>query len=351
MNTNTPQDYINILTTDTELLPLLTTAYTLRKKTWGNEVQLHIINNIQNGHCPEDCGYCAQGKNSDAPITEYTMKSDAEILAEAKAAHESGAYRYCMVLSGRGPSNIRVNKLAKLIQTIKSQYPIQICLSAGLVNDTQAAVLKAAGLNRLNHNLNTSEHRYAEICTTHTFEDRLNTLHAAQNAGIEACSGVIVGMGETPEDLVEVAYKLKELNVPSIPVNFLLPIEGTPIDKSHTLTPQYCLKVLCVFRLINPTAEIRIAAGREYHLRSLQPLALYPANSMFVEGYLNTPGDTLEKTLQMIEDNGFKVAGTHDTQQLLEKRKATHPATPKETTEELHLKTKTELRPYRFISN
>ncbi len=301
-----------------ELLPLLDAAYQVRKKYTGNEVQLHIINNAQNGYCPEDCYYCAQAKSSDADIEAYPIKSDTEMLAEARGAYESGAYRYCMVFAGRGPSKKRVEHLARLIAEIKSRYPIQVCLSAGLIDHEDAQALKAAGLDRLNHNLNTSEGHYPKICTTHTYQDRLDTLHAAQTASIELCAGIIVGMGEKERDVIEVAKSLRELEVQSIPVNFLIPIPGNALSQASNLTPEYCLRVLCLYRFLNPKAEIRIAAGREVHLRNMEVMALYPANSLFVDGYLNTRGASRRETLQMIKDAGFTIKADRALEDLLE---------------------------------
>ena len=300
---------------DVELLPLLNAAYQVRKTYFRNEVQLHILNNAQNGYCPEDCHYCAQANSATTDIEAYPLKPDAEILEEAKRAYESGAYRYCLVMSGRGPSAKRVSHLAELIHTVKARYPIEVCLSAGLIDVESARVLKAAGLDRLNHNLNTSEVHYPKICSTHTYQDRMETLQAAQTAGLACCSGVIVGMGEETDDLIKVAKALRKLEVASLPVNFFLPISGTQLSESvtaqrsvpTTLTPDYCLRVLCLYRFLNPRAEIRVAAGREHHLRSMEVMALYPANSMFIDGYLNAEGSTATRTLEMIKDAGFTV--------------------------------------------
>ena len=314
---------LHILTSqEIELLPLLDAAYQVRKKYTGKEVQLHIINNAQNGYCPEDCHYCAQAKSSNADIEAYSIKSDAEILAEARCAYESGAYRYCMVFAGRGPSKKQVEHLAKWIKEIKSRYPIQACLSAGLIDSGKAQTLKAAGLDRLNHNLNTSEAHYPNICTTHTYQDRMDTLHAAQTAGIELCSGIIVGMGEAEKDVIGVAKTLRKLKVESIPVNFLLPIQGNMLSEEPDLSPEYCLRVLCLYRFSNPKAEIRIAAGREVHLRSMEVMALYPANSLFVDGYLNAKGASRAKTLRMIKDAGFTVKADLPLEELLKQEEA-----------------------------
>lgn len=294
---------------DVELLPLLQASFEPRRQAFGRKVMVHVLNNVQNGLCPEDCGYCSQNKDSAAAIKKYAMKSDAQIMAEAEAAAKSGASRYCMVLSGRGPTVERTKRIGKLVREIKDRWPIEVCLSAGLMGDEHAAILKEAGLDRMNHNLNTSERRYAEITNTHTYADRVATLGAAKRAGIESCSGMIVGMGEASIDIVEVAYKLRELEVPSIPVNFLIPIEGNQVQEDGSLTPERCLRALALMRFVNPTAEIRIAGGREGHLRSMQPFGLYPANSLFVEGYLTTKGDPVEDTYAMIRDAGFEVEG------------------------------------------
>jgi biotin synthase len=300
---------------DVELLPLLDAAYQPRRAAFGRTVMVHVLNNVQNGLCPEDCGYCSQNKDSDAAIRKYAMKSDEAILAEAESAAKSGASRYCMVMSGRGPTVDRTRRIAGLVREIKSRWPIEVCVSAGLMGDEHAQILKEAGLDRMNHNLNTSERRYDAITSTHSYADRVATLEAAKRNGIESCSGMIVGMGEESVDIVEVAFKLRELEVPSIPVNFLIPIKGNQVQTDGSLTPERCLRALCMMRFINPTAEIRVAGGREGHLRSMQPLSLYPANSLFVEGYLTTKGDPVEETYAMIRDAGFEIEGNRDYNQ------------------------------------
>ncbi|MBF0531895.1 MAG: biotin synthase BioB [Candidatus Omnitrophica bacterium] len=311
---------IRILTgRNIELLKLLDAAYTVRRTYFGNRVTVHILNNVQNGHCPEDCHYCAQSQSSKAKIETYPMKSDAEILAEAKAAHANGAFRYCMVFAGKKPSEERIRHLTGLIRKIKSLYPLEVCVSPGVITREQARTLKQAGLDRLNHNINTSRNLYRRICTSHTYEDRLQTLKNAHAVGLPVCSGVIIGMGETAEDIIDMALALREIKAESIPVNFFIPIPGLKLKNPGALTPEYCLRVLCLFRFLNPKAEIRIAAGREIHLRDMEVLALYPANSLFLDGYLNTKGEARLKTLTMIRDAGFALAGEHDLNGLIEK--------------------------------
>jgi biotin synthase len=214
-----------------------------------------------------------------------------------------------MVMSGRGPTIALTHRLAELIREVKERYPIEVCLSVGLLEEEHARILADAGLDRLNHNLNTSESHYGQICSTHTYADRVRTLVAAKKCGIEACSGLILGMGEQSADVVEVAFRLRELEVPSIPVNFLIPIDGNPMQSDGSLTPERCLRALCLMRLVNPRAEIRAAGGREGHLRGMEALALWPANSLFVEGYLTTRGDSLADTYRMIREAGFEVDG------------------------------------------
>jgi biotin synthase len=197
--------------------------------------------------------------------------------------------------------------LADAVRRIKETVDIGICCSVGLITEESAARLHEAGVEQLNHNLNTSERFYSEICTTHTYADRVATLQAARRAGLNLCSGAIFGQGENDTDIVDVGLALRELEPQSIPVNFLIPIEGTPLAGTNELTARRCLKILCLMRLLNPRQEIRVSAGREVHLRSLQPLALYAANSVFVSGYLTEPGQDYRETAQMVRDLGFEI--------------------------------------------
>ncbi|MBF0426376.1 MAG: biotin synthase BioB, partial [Magnetococcales bacterium] len=302
------EDALRVLTDpEVELLPLMYAAYQVRSRYFGRKVRVQILNNVQNGYCPEDCNYCAQAAGSAAEITKFHLKSDEEIIAGAEKSWRAGAYRYCIVLSGRGPTAGRVTHMADLVRRIKERWPVEVCLSAGFIDPEMAVTLKAAGLDRYNHNLNTAESHYGAICTSHDYADRLRTLESARTAGLEVCSGIIVGMGETPAEVLDVALTLRRLQARSIPVNFYVHIEGARLGAINALTPNYCLRVLALFRLVNPDAEIRAAGGRESNLRTLETLALYPANAVFSEGYLNTGGDTTAKTVRLIEEAGFVV--------------------------------------------
>ena len=294
-------------TPDDDLLALLQAAFTVRSRYFGKTVRLQMLQNAKSGACQEDCHYCSQSAVSTAQIERYNLLPQEQMIEGARRAATSKAQRYCIVISGRSPLDREIDEIAGAVRAVKQEIPIQICCSLGLMNEAQARRLKAAGVDRINHNLNTSEAYHASICTTHTFQDRLRTIRNARVAGLEICSGGIVGMGEKDEDLIDLAMALRDVKPDSIPVNTLHPVAGTPLEHCDQLTPQRCLKVLCLFRFLHPRTEIRIAGGREHNLRSLQPLALYPADSVFVNGYLTTPGQPAPEVWGMIKDLGFTI--------------------------------------------
>ncbi|MBX3424487.1 MAG: biotin synthase BioB [Pirellulales bacterium] len=295
---------------DEEVLELLAAAYRVRRRHFGRTVQLYFLMNAKSGLCPEDCGYCSQSKVSEAEIPRYNLLNREQLLAGAEAAAERQAKTYCIVISARGPNEREIAAIESIVPEIKSKYGLDICACLGLLTPDQAQRLAACGVNRVNHNLNTGEAHYEKICSTHTYADRVETLKAVRAAGMELCSGGIIGMGEQPQDVVDMALELRDLGVESIPVNFLNPIEGTPLEGQSELTANYCLKVLAMFRLVNPDRELRIAGGRELRLRSLQPLGLFAANSIFVGDYLTTKGQAPQADYEMIRDLGFEVTMT-----------------------------------------
>ncbi|MBS4206925.1 biotin synthase BioB [Bacillus sp. FJAT-50079] len=293
---------------DEQLLLLLHAAYKVRKEFFGNKVKLNMIINTKSGLCPENCGYCAQSIVSKAPIEKYAMMKKDEIVAGAARAAELNAGTYCIVASGRGPVNRELDIVVESVKEIKNNYKdMTICACLGILKPEQATRLKDAGVDRYNHNINTSENHHTQITTSHTYADRVTTVEYVKESGISPCSGVIIGMRETKEDVINMAKSLKALDADSIPVNFLHAVDGTPLEGTNDLNPRYCLKVLCLFRFINPTKEIRISGGREVNLRSLQPLGLYPANSIFIGDYLTTEGQESFSDRQMLEDLGFVV--------------------------------------------
>jgi biotin synthase len=304
----TREEARSVLKASDEQLPdLIQAGWRVRFANSGRRVKLHMLINAKSGLCEEDCHYCSQSRPSTAYIDSYPLLSEKEILEGARRAVAAKALRYCIVISGRGPRPKEMVEIASAVRTIKRETPLSLCCSLGLLTREDAKTLKAAGVDRVNHNLNTSERFYKEICSTHTYGDRMETLKNAREAGLELCSGGIVGMGESDEDLIEMALALREIKPDSIPINFLHPVEGTPLGLQTPPSPTRGLKVLCLFRFLHPTTEIRIAGGREHNLRSLQAQALYIGDSIFVGGYLTTPGQKPEEAWRMIEDLGFEV--------------------------------------------
>ncbi|MCA9055527.1 MAG: biotin synthase BioB, partial [Planctomycetaceae bacterium] len=227
---------IEILTApDEELLDLLAAAFRIRRRHFGRTVQLYYLRNAKSGLCPEDCGYCSQSAVSEASIPKYRWDSEEKLLDEARRAKANQARTYCIVASGRGPSDREVEHVAKAVRRIKDELGMHICACLGLLSPDQARTLADAGVDRINHNLNTSARYYDEICSTHTYDDRKATLQVAREAGMELCSGLIVGMGETTDDVVDVVLELRGMQVHSIPVNFLHPIDGTPLAREDHL--------------------------------------------------------------------------------------------------------------------
>ena len=293
-----------------ELLPLLAAAARVRRAHFGTTVKLNFLLNVKSGLCPEDCHYCSQSAVSTAGIARHPILPLPDILAAADRAVRVKAARFCVVASGRGPSDREVDALAESVRAVRAAHPdLEVCACLGLLKDHQAERLREAGVFAYNHNLNTSERFYAEICGTLTFQDRVATIERAKAVGLSPCAGALFGMGEGPEDVIALAYRLRDLGIDSIPINFLIPIPGTPLAGRLALGPRECLKILCLFRLLNPATEIRIAGGREVQLGWLQPLGLYVANSIFVGDYLTTKGQSPQADFAMIRDLGFSILG------------------------------------------
>ncbi|WP_329391176.1 biotin synthase BioB [Streptomyces sp. NBC_01351] len=303
-----------LATSDDELLDVVAAAGKVRRQWFGRRVKLNYLVNLKSGLCPEDCSYCSQRLGSKAEILKYTWLKPEEASQAAAAGVAGGAKRVCLVASGRGPTDRDVDRVGKTIAAIKEQNEgVEVCACLGLLADGQAEKLRDAGADAYNHNLNTSEATYGAITKTHTYADRVDTVQKAHAAGLSACSGLIAGMGESDEDLVDVVYSLRELDSDSVPVNFLIPFEGTPLAKEWNLTPQRCLRILAMVRFVCPDVEVRIAGGREVHLRSMQPLALHIANSIFLGDYLTSEGQAGQTDLDMIADAGFEVEGAGTT--------------------------------------
>jgi biotin synthase len=297
--------------TDDELLSMVDAAARLRRKHFGNTVKVNYLLNLKSGLCPEDCHYCSQRLGSQADILKYTWLKTDEAIEQAAAGLRGGATRICMVSSGRGPTNRDVERVAGMVGALKGEHPgVEVCACLGLLKDGQAERLRQAGVDAYNHNINTAESHHDDIVTSHTYADRLETVTKAKDAGLSPCSGLIAGLGESDEQLVEALFALRDLGSDSIPVNFLMPFDGTPLEGTWELTPGRCLRILAMARFVCPDKEIRIAGGREMHLRSLQGLALHVANSIFLGDYLTSEGQAAEADLELIRDHGFVVLGS-----------------------------------------
>jgi biotin synthase len=303
-----------LATSDDELLDVVAAAGRVRRQWFGRRVKLNYLVNLKSGLCPEDCSYCSQRLGSKAEILKYTWLKPDEAAAAARAGVAGGAKRVCLVASGRGPTDRDVERVSATIAAIKDQNEdVEVCACLGLLSGGQAERLRTAGADAYNHNLNTSEGTYGDITTTHTYADRVDTVQQAQAAGLSACSGLIAGMGESDADLVDVVFSLRALDPDSVPVNFLIPFEGTPLAKEWNLTPQRCLRILAMVRFVCPDVEVRLAGGREVHLRTMQPLALHLVNSIFLGDYLTSEGQAGQADLDMIADAGFEVEGAGTT--------------------------------------
>ena len=292
---------------DEELLRLLDAAFLVRQSYFGLAVKLNMIVNAKSGICPEDCGYCSQSVVSTAPVPKYSMLAADVLVDGAREAWSRKARTYCIVASGRGPSARELREVTAAVRVIKAEMPMKVCACLGLLTEDQARELKSAGVDRYNHNLNTAATHHARITTTHTYDDRVATIEAVKEAGISPCAGFIAGMGETDDQIVDVAFALREIDADSIPVNFLTAIPGTPLEGRKELDPRRCLRILALLRLVCPSKEIRVAGGREVNLRSLQPLAMYAANSIFVGDYLTTEGQAAQADWAMLDDLGFEI--------------------------------------------
>ncbi|MBA8823990.1 biotin synthase [Saccharopolyspora lacisalsi] len=310
----THDDALAVLRADeAELMSLVAAAGRLRRAHFGNTVKVNYLVNLKSGLCPENCNYCSQALGSDAPVLKYSWLSRDEALEQAGAGIEGGAGRVCLVASGRGPSSRDVDKVSDMVGAVKREYPdVEVCACLGFLSDGQAERLRGAGVDAYNHNINTAESNHGNIVQTHTYADRVDTVEKTKGAGLSPCSGLIAGLGETDEQLVEALFALRELDSDSIPVNFLMPFDGTPFENTWELTPARCVRILAVARFVCPDREIRIAGGREMHLRSLQSIALHVANSIFLGDYLTSEGQDAKADLEMIRDNGFVVLGSEE---------------------------------------
>jgi biotin synthase len=292
-----------------DLLPLLFSgAGQLRHHFHGQGIKLCAIVNAKSGRCPEDCAFCAQSAHHKTQVGAYPLMDPQEILHRAKEAKAMGARRFAIVTSGKALTEKELDKAAEAIRLIKKETGLIPCASLGMITKKAALQLKAAGLNRFHHNLETAHSFFPRICTTHAYEEDLDTLRTAKEAGLQVCSGGIFGLGETRAQRLELAYTLKEMRVDSVALNFLDPIPGTPLERAEAVAPLEILRFVALFRFILPDRDIRICGGRESGLRDLHPLVFWAgADGIMIGNYLTTKGRNHQADLQMVRDLGMEV--------------------------------------------
>lgn len=287
---------------------LLERARAVREAVHGNEIALCGITSAKSGCCPEDCGFCSQSAHhagADAPV--YPLIGADEIVAQAKAAERAGAREFSIVTSGtRIASERELAVLEEAVRRIRAETAVEPCASLGLIREPELARLKAAGLLHYHHNLETARSLFPQVCTTHSYEEQLETIRMARRLGMQLCTGGILGMGETPEQRVELAEELRGLGVDCVPLNFLNPRPGTPMASVRAITPGECLAAIAVFRLMMPAAHVFVMGGREVNLGDRQDLVFRAgADGTMVGNYLTSAGRAPDRTVAMIEGQGL----------------------------------------------
>ena len=287
------------------IMYLMAAADMVRRRHKGNKISLCSIINARSGRCPEDCSFCSQSVHATSLIPEYGLVDAETIIASARNSLANKAHKFGLVTSGRGPQT-REGEFEEILDRLTEmgkKAPIHRCASLGVITEEQGRALKKAGLDEFHHNLETARSFYPYVCTTRDYDDNVATIRAARSAGLRVCSGGIFGMGETPEQRIELAEDLRSLGVDSIPLNFLNPVKGTRLENAASLSPLEILKIIAVYRLYLPDKDIKVAGGRETNLRDLQSFMFFAgANSTMVGNYLTTKGRDSALDLAMIKD-------------------------------------------------
>ena len=291
---------------------LCTAADEIRRYFCADKFDLCTIINAKSGKCSENCRFCAQSSHHHTDAAEYPLLSTDEILAQAKRNDEQGVLRYSIVTSGKRLSETEIDKMCSAIQKIRKETNIHACVSFGLLDEDQYRKLKAAGASRVHNNLETSQRNFPNICTTHTFADKVKAIRAAQAAGLSVCSGGIMGLGETPEDRMDMAFTLRELGIKSVPINLLNPIPGTPLAQNERLTVEDARRIVAVYRFILPDASIRLAGGRGLLPDKGKSCFLSGANAAISGDMLTTAGITVETDFKMLKELGYEAQLCHE---------------------------------------
>jgi biotin synthase len=291
------------------IMDLMASADAVRRKHKGTVINLCSIVNARSGRCPENCSFCSQSVWNDSSVPEYRLMNSEEIIEAAKDAKHNGARKFGIVTSGKGPGSVNgdFDAILKTIGEMKERLDMHRCASLGVITKEEAVALKEAGLLEFHHNLETARSFYPQICTTRSYDENVATVEAAKSAGLKVCSGGIFGMGETNGQRIEMAEELRRLEVESIPLNFLSPVEGTKLAGVPRLKPLEILSIIAVYRLYLPDRDIKVAGGREVNLRDVQSFIFFAgANSTMLGNYLTTKGRAAEDDVRMIEDLGLE---------------------------------------------
>lgn len=302
------QDALYIANVSVEEIPLLFYhAGKLRETFRGKGIELCAIVNAKSGLCTEDCAYCSQSAISSADIPVYPLMRSEEIIKKAEEAKEHGVRRFCIVTSGRGPNKKEIGFIAKTVESIRKAGLLP-CATLGLINKEDLKILRDSGLERYHHNLETSDRYFSRICSTHTYSEKLKTIEAVKDVGLSLCSGGIFGLGEEWEDRIQMAFRLKEIDVDSVPINFLIPIKGTPLGEREPMNPLEALKIVSLYRFMLPDKQIRICGGRRQVLGEFSSMVFMAgADSILTGNYLTTMGKSYEDDLKLIRDMGLEV--------------------------------------------
>lgn len=288
---------------ETPLLELVSSADKVRRDSVGSKFELCNIINAKSGLCSEDCKFCAQSSRHSADVSIYPLKKKNQIVEAAQQAKKIGAEKFGIVTSGNRLKKSELDVIAQAISEIKGRVEIDICASLGALERDELAMLKEVGLSRYHHNIETSARFYSRIVSTHSFEERINTIKAAKEVGLEVCSGGIIGMGESWQDRIDMALTLKKLNVDSVPVNLLVAVKGTALESLEPVSCVDAVRTICIFRIILKDKTIKIAAGRETVLKDFQALGLMAgANGMLIGGYLTVKGRDVAEDWKLIRE-------------------------------------------------
>ncbi|HAM52820.1 MAG TPA: biotin synthase BioB [Nitrospiraceae bacterium] len=290
-----------------DLIRLFSSASEIRERFRGKRVELCSIINAKSGGCSEDCSYCSQSSKSKAGISVYPLVNADTVIKKAEEAKGAGVKRFCIVTSGRKVSSKELREIASMVKKVRT-IGLLPCATLGLLDKDELSLLKDNGLERYHHNLETSERFFAEICSTHTYSEKIRTIEATQSIGLSLCSGGIFGLGESWHDRIALAGALRDLNVDSVPINFLIPVRGTPMENVDPLHPCEALKIISVYRFILPSRQIRVCGGRRQILGGLNSMVFMAgADCLLTGNYLTTTGTPSEDDMRLIQQYGLKV--------------------------------------------